>query len=281
MLKHGVTTPQRPHRLVVLGGSGFVGKAITALAHHRGMDVLSLSSHEVDLRQDGAGEKLAHFLKPEDSVVFAAAIDAGSKSGSDSVAQNIAMACAVVDASQRVRFSHLIYLSSDSVYGFETGLINEKTPPNPLTLYGMMHRAREMIVAAECPVPLAVLRLTGIYGEGDSHNAYGPNRFLRDAVEKKTITLFGKGEEKRDHLHVLDAAHCIVESVCHQSHGVLNLASGYSLSFVEVAKHIASQTGATIEYSARRQPISHRHYDVTQLLKSFPHFIPRICTQVR
>ena len=47
---------------------------------------------------------------------------------------------------------------------------------------------------------LAILRPTLIYGAGDPHNGYGPNRFRRLAATGKPIILFGEGEERRDHV---------------------------------------------------------------------------------
>ena len=38
------------------------------------------------------------------------------------------------------------------------------------------------------------LRPTLIYGNGDTHGGYGPNKFLQ--LKNKDIILFGKGEEK-------------------------------------------------------------------------------------
>jgi len=46
-----------------------------------------------------------------------------------------------------------------------------------------MHRTRELMLAAEAKAPLAILRLTAVYGAGDTHNSYGPNRFLRQALK--------------------------------------------------------------------------------------------------
>jgi len=275
MLNHTHPRPTASHRLVILGASGFVGQAVAAQAVQEKINVLPLASRDLDLTAPESAEKLAQILTPRDSVIFAAAIDKGSASGSDIFLKNMAMARHVATALQQIKIQHLTYISSDSVYGFDRGLISEATPPSPTLLYGVMHRAREIILAAEMTAPFAVLRLTGIYGAGDTHNAYGPNRFMREAQEHGKITLFGEGEEMRDHLHVADAARLIVAAAQRASTGTLNLATGTSVSFRTLAEIIAAQTGARIEFAPRRQPITHRHYDITARLAAFPDFVPQ------
>jgi len=271
MLKHLHPNSTPPERLVILGASGFVGKSVATMAAQEKINTLLLSSRDVDLTAAKAVDQLVDLLTPQDSVIFCAAIDKGSSSGSEIFMQNIAMARHVSAALQRIAVKHLIYISSDSVYGFETSLISEKTPPCPASLYGAMHRAREIILATETKVPLAVLRLTGIYGAGDTHNAYGPNRFWREVKEHSKIILFGEGEEMRDHLYVADVAWLILQTTQHGSTGLLNLAAGGSLSFRQVAEMIAAQTGAVIQTAPRRQPITHRHFDITaRLMPSRP-----------
>ena len=275
MLTHRQQTPVAPFRLVILGASGFVGKVLATEAQRQSIPILALGSAQVDLTQPQSVTKLAELLRPSDTVVFAAAIDNGSRSTSDDVVRNILMARHVAQALQQTPVAHLIYLSSESIYGNRAGRISEATPAVPTSLYGAMHQTREVILAAEAGVPLAILRLTGLYGAGDTHNAYGPNRFIRQALAEKTIPLFGGGEELRDHLHVRDAAAMIVQTALRQSTGLLNLASGRSISFLAIAQQIAAVTGAGITHAPRRQAILHRHVDPTERLIAFADLIPQ------
>ena len=67
-----------------------------------------------------------------------------------------------------------------------------------------MHATREAILKNKFSKILCILRPTLIYGIGDSHNGYGPNKFLRLIKKNKNISLFGKGEELRDHVSIND-----------------------------------------------------------------------------
>jgi ADP-L-glycero-D-manno-heptose 6-epimerase len=84
--------------------------------------------------------------------------------------------------------------------------------------------------------------------------------------------LFGNGEETRDHLYVDDAVDLILKTALRGSTGVLNLVTGKSESFRAVADLVAAQAGRPIEIvpSARQNPATHRHFDVTNLLQAFP-----------
>ena len=56
---------------------------------------------------------------------------------------------------------------------------------------------------------ITIVRPTLIYGSSDPHNGYGPNQFIRLAQAKKDLSLFGRGEEKRDHVNVNDVGNII------------------------------------------------------------------------
>src|SRR3546814_11446336 len=64
-----------------------------------------------------------------------------------------------------------------------------------------------------------LLRPTLIYGAEDTHNSYGPNRLRRMARKDARITLFGAGEETRDHISVDDVYRLILLTLRHRSEG--------------------------------------------------------------
>ena len=122
-------------------------------------------------------------------------------------------------------------------------------------------------------IPLAILRPAALYGAGDTHDSYGPNRFLRTAREEGRIALFGEGEEQRDHVFVDDAAALVTAVLERSSTGVLNVATGSAVSFRAVAEAVAGLVdGAAVEGSPRRGPITHRHFDVAATRAAFPTF---------
>jgi UDP-glucose 4-epimerase len=140
-----------------------------------------------------------------------------------------------------------------------------------------MHAARELIFKTEYRGPLAIVRPTLIYGARDPHSGYGPNRFRRQAAKGEPITLFGEGEERRDHIAVEDVARLVARILLHRSTGALNAVTGVSTSFQDVAKMVASQFTPAAEVKGTPRPgprphLLHRFFDITQCHKAFPDF---------
>jgi UDP-glucose 4-epimerase len=271
-LSHAHSDPQKPARVVVLGSGGFLGTHLLAACAVAGLEAAGLSSRDLDLTEASAGPRLAERLRPQDVLVFLAALTPDKGRDSATLMRNLAMCRAVCEATRSVAIAQLVYASSDAVYSFDTALISEETPAVPLDLYGAMHRTRELMLAGEAKAPFAMLRITGLYGAGDTHNSYGPNRFLRQALADGRIPLFGDGEETRDHVHVDDAVDLILRVVSHRSTGLLNVATGKSATFRAVADLIAAVAGRPVEIapSPRQNPATHRHFDTTNLLRAFP-----------
>ena len=271
-LSHAYSHSRKPDRVVVLGSGGFLGRGLVAACGAAGVEVAGLASRDIDLAEASAGARLAERLRPTDVLVFLAALTPDKGRDSGTLMRNLAIARAVCEATRAVGIAQIVYASSDAVYSFATALISEDTPAVPVDLYGAMHRTRELMLAAEANAPVAVLRLTAVYGAGDTHNSYGPNRFVRQAVKDGRIPLFGNGEETRDHLYADDAVDLILKVVSYGSTGVLNLATGASATFRAVAEMVAAHAGRPVEIapSPRQSPVTHRHFDITNLLRAFP-----------
>jgi UDP-glucose 4-epimerase len=272
MLQHQSEAGVKPGRVVVIGAGGFVGGAVVRKLRGAGMPVLGLTRKELDLVAPGATEKFAELLEAGDSVVFVSAI-APARTAAVLV-QNLTMAVSVLDALARRDVAHLIYISSDAVYADDANPVTERSACQPSSVHGMMHAARELVLKVQVKTPLAILRPSLLYGAADPHNGYGPNRFLRQAMKGETITLFGDGEEQRDHVHIDDVADLVALVASHRSTGILNIATGVSISFRQVAEMAVALATPRVEIKGtpRLNPITHRHFDIADCLKAFPKF---------
>lgn len=273
MIKH-LNQQKNPERVVILGGTGVIGQALQERLSHLHIPYLSLGSAELDLSQNSSVEKLVSTLQPSDTVVFLSTITPNRGRGIEAFCRNIQFAENFCKALEKVTPSHVIYLSSDTVYSLDRGLISEESPLDPENLFGAMHLAREYMIKESSKAPTAMLRSTLVYSANDTHNSYGPNRMRRQAQNEGKIPLFGGGEERRDHIFVEDLATIIGLVVLNKSEGVLNLATGVSTSYRELAEKTASLFDTPVEIvpSERKNPITHRHFDVSQIFKSFPSF---------
>lgn len=272
MLEHLSQSPQKPARAVVIGAGGFVGGAIARQLAKEQVPVLAITRKEIDLLQPEAGKALAAVVRGDDAVIFVSAL--APARNSVALMQNLTMAQEVIAALAERPVAHLVYISSDSVYADDANPVTEKSCCQPSTMHGMMHAARELMLKSEVKAPLAILRPSLLYGANDPHNGYGPNRFRRLAAKDEPITLFGEGEESRDHVYIEDVARLAALTVMRRSRGVLNVATGVSTSFRDVAEMVVAlaKNPAPIRGTPRQNPITHRHFDITECLKAFPQF---------
>lgn len=272
MLEHLHAEPKKPVRVVVIGAGGFVGGAVTQQLMRDGVPVQPLTRKDVDLLQDGAAARLAARLDPDDSVVFVSALAPARNTAM--LLQNLRMAEAVGQALSSRPAAHVVYISSDAVYADDANPVTERSCCQPSSLHGMMHAARELMLKNDVKAPLAVVRPSLLYGARDPHNGYGPNRFRRLAEKGETITLFGEGEEQRDHIDIDDVARLVSRVLNHRSCGILNIATGVSTSFRGIAEKVVSLAGKPVEIrgTPRQNPVTHRHFDITDCLKAFPQF---------
>lgn len=274
MLKHHNNDARDPSRVVVLGSNGFVGRKLVDHLNAKKTPVVALGRDRVDLTADNAADRIAAEVRPDDTLVFLAALTPDKGRGVAPFLDNLRMAAAVCQAIESMPPAHVVYISSDAVYPFRAGLVDEATCAEPVDLYAAMHIARELMIKQTGKIPVAILRPTLIFGPTDTHNSYGPNRLRRMARKDGRITLFGEGEETRDHIYIDDVVALIDLVIYHRSTGLLNLASGKSVAFSDLARMVAQLFPSTIEikWAPRQNPVTHRAFDITALLRAFPAF---------
>jgi len=262
--------------VVVLGSRGFVGSKLSKLLRDQGISVKEISAKDIDLTVRASSARLAEELKADDHLVFVSALTPDKGRDALTLMRNLEMAITVIEALSKQPVKHLTYIGSDAAYTDSASLVDEDTPCDPGSFHGIMHISREKLLSEACTrlkIPLCRTRPCALFGAGDTHNSYGPNRFVRTARAEKKITLGGNGEEKRDHLFVDDFCRIVSECIQHSAEGVINVATGRSISFREVAEKIAAlKEGITIQNTERTNPITHRHFDTVRLSKTFPTF---------
>ena len=176
------------------------------------------------------------------------------------------------------KISNIIYISSDAVYEDSMSLISENNNITSSNMHAKMHNKREEILINYCKINdlgLTILRPTLVYGPGDTHNGYGPNQFIRDINNNKDILLYGKGEEKRDHIFIDDVIQVIVDAINNKICGNFTIATGKVFSFYDIAKIICDSKGISknrIKYKKRDGPMPHngyRAFNISELRNKF------------
>ena len=275
MLKHNLEYPVIPPRVVVMGAGGFIGSSLVKFLLKKDILHVALTSSDVNLLDAEAANKLIDIIQPEDTLVVISAI--APCKDNQMLLKNIAMMVPVCEAIEKSPPNHVIYISSDAVYADDTRPLAENSCAEPASLHGVMHLAREVMLKQVCGMPLTVLRPSLIYGAGDTHNGYGPNQFYRLAIEGKSIVLFGEGEEQRDHVHIDDVIEILNLVITHKCSGVLNVATGTTTSFRDIAQMVSAHFNSQIpiKTTPRKGAMPHggyRPFDIAACENAFPGF---------
>lgn len=261
---------------VVIIGKGFIAEAVEQLLLKKKINVLSFTSKTLNLLKTSSQDKLKKIVKNKDCVLFSSAI-APVKSY-DMLVANLQMLHNFCLGISENSVSKIIYLSSDAVYSDTYKKINEKSETNPESLHGFMHLLRENYLKSKFKNKICIIRPTLVYGYKDPHNGYGPNKFVREIKKKNTISIYGKGEERRDHIYLNDLANLISNLIINNHKGIFNFATGRVISFLSMAKKISSINKSKltkIVYMRRSGPMPHngyRAFDISKLKKNFINF---------
>jgi UDP-glucose 4-epimerase len=262
-------------RAVVLGHTGFLGRRVLDELRQRGEDAVGHSSATVDLRRFESLSVLDEALSPATSVFFASALTPDRGATLDTLSANMAMVVNVARYLETHPVRVCVYLSSDAVYPMTPAAVTEQSPVEPAAFYALAKYTGERVlqrIAETKNLRLVILRVTGVYGPGDTHGSYGPNLFVRSIAKERALRMFGGGEETRDHLYVDDVARIAVDLAASDVSGIFNVATGESRTFASIAEDLRGMApdGFKLESLPRRAPITHRRFDVSRLREALP-----------
>jgi nucleoside-diphosphate-sugar epimerase len=259
------------NRVVILGANSFIGKAITKKFISQNIKPVLVTRKNADLEKKQSFNKLKKILKKDDTIIFIAAV--APVKNIEMLNQNLLICKNIIESLKIKKPNHVIYLSSDAVYSDSKNKINEKSETTPESFHGFMHLIRENMLK-ELNCKKTFVRPTLVYGSDDPHNGYGPNKFIRCAQNNEEIFLFGKGEERRDHIHVDNVADIVSTVAIKKIDGIINAVSGNVTSFNEIAKNLKKiYPNLVIKNLKRNGPMPHngyRAFDNKLLKKYFP-----------
>jgi len=219
-------------RVLVVGGSGYIGGGVVDLLLEGGHDVRvfdALLYEEVyrkpvpftfgDVRDADA---LAPHLRWAECVIWLAALV-----GDGACALNPDVAETINHESVRWLSQNydgrIIFMSTCSVYGAQDTELDETSPTNPLSIYAVTKLEAEAELAKKNAI---VFRLGTVFGVGDLYSRIRldlvVNVLVVRACTEGKVRVFG-GAQFRPLLHVKDAAHAVVENIATPHRGVYNL----------------------------------------------------------
>ena len=247
-------------RVVIIGSSGIISKNLQNKLKNNRINHLVIGSKKINLLKPKLFISLRKKIKKNDTIVFIAA-EAPVKN-EKMLINNLIMSSTLVTALKNKILRQFIYVSSDAVYADSKKKINEKSLKAPDSFHGLMHLSREKTFQSYFSKNLLILRPTLIYGKEDTHLGYGPNKFLSLALQKLPLSIFGNGEEKRDHVYIDYLIDIFFKCINRKASGTLNLVSGQVSSFRYIAETIQKKLNikSKIIRIKRSGPMPHNGY---------------------
>ena len=278
--------------ILVTGGAGFIGshsvEQLLALgARVRVLDNFSSGKRE-NLPQDPRLEVVAGDIR--DAAVVTAAlqdithvlhlaaqvsVQASVDDPVTSAANNITGYLNVLDGARRAGVKRFVYASSAAVYGVPARLpLDETAPTGPISPYGLEKSIDDQYGAL----------YAGLYGMAPLgmryFNVFGPRQdpgspysgvisiFVDRLRSGKGLTVFGDGLQTRDFIYVGDVARANVAALTGSGTGTCNVATGRTVTLLELIDALAFVAGATTQVSfapARSGDIRHSAADNARL----------------
>jgi dTDP-glucose 4,6-dehydratase len=252
--------------ILVTGGAGFIGSHFIrmVLRRHPSTRVVNLDKltyagnldnlHDVqddpryefilgDIRDKALVRRA--FASVQGVVHFAAEthVDRSIYDAGEFVLSNVHGTYTLLDALRAFpAVEFFIHVSTDEVYGSRTGRAARETDPlQPSSPYAATKAAGDHLARAyhvTYGLPTIVLRPSNTFGPGQFPEKLIP-LFLTNALEGKTIPLFGDGLNVRDWLYVEDHCRAVEAAILKGRHGsVYNVGSGVELTNIDVARRI-------------------------------------------
>ncbi len=200
-------------KVLVTGGSGFIGSHVAEALSEAGHEVTVLDRHRSPyLRQDQAfvqadiqdREQMREAVAGHEAVYHLAGIahlDIGLEAPIETVEQNVLGTVIALDAARLAGVRRFVYASS--VYVYSEGGSFYRCSKQAAELYVEEYQRRHGL-------DFTILRFGTVYGpRADRHNSV--RRYLRQALRDRRIVAAGTGDEIREYVHVRDAARSSVQ----------------------------------------------------------------------
>ena len=235
--------------ITVTGASGSLGKAICKKLHAAGYSVTGIyrttPSEQVQWNIALMQVNSTYFeqlLSTTEVLIHAAAEIPGNNYNDEecyNINQNLDRI--VYDIAQKVGLPEVIFISSTSVYGFDSELKTESSKLNPTSLYSIGKVMSEKLFLSLQAKKNIILRINAPYNPEDMKDTV-LRKFIKSALAGEDIFYFGSGSRKQDFTYVHDIADFILQIVGYKERlkEIYNISGANPITMKNLAELIVS-----------------------------------------
>ena len=236
-------------KLLIFGGSGFVGGNLVMTACKRNWEVSIADNRPipqaewwlVNILDREMVDKVIEDVKPTAVVNVAAVADIDQAEREQELADKVNVEGArYIAESCAKRGIRLVFFSSDAVFDGQGGLYDEEDIPNPINYYGRTKAEAEKAVLQACP-SAAIIRISLVLGfpvtSGNSFFANLESK-LREGRE-----IFCPTDEVRTPVDVTTLSECVLELCENDFSGLIHIGATDSLNRYELTRKITRRMG--------------------------------------
>lgn len=192
----------------------------------------------------------------------------------------------MLDASVKNNVERFILASSNAPMGAGTPPMREDSAPAPLSPYGASKLACEGYCCAfhgTYALKTLVLRFSNLYGMRSLHKNSVIAKFIKDAMTKGVLTVYGDGSQTRDFLHVDDLCRAVLSVV--EMDGdkgpwgeTINLGTGRETPIIELARLVKEFFGGAVDivFEPERSGELRRNFSDIGKARSLLGFTPKM-----
>jgi len=128
----------------------------------------------------------------------------------------------ILEGARAHNVKRFVFASSGAPAGEVEPPIHEELPPHPVSPYGASKLAGEGYCSAyfkSFGIETVVLRFSNVYGPGSIHKSSVVAKFIKQALNKETLLIYGDGTQTRDFIYIDDLINALVLSAMKEDVG--------------------------------------------------------------
>lgn len=219
-------------QFTILGSKGFIGSHLIKKLNDNGITHNSI-------------DKIESYKRNFGNVIYSIGLTADFRERPfDTVEAHV---CELHKFLKNAKFDSFLYLSSTRIYSMNTQeeMPLTVTPSNFSDLYNISKIMGEALCFATNKPNIRIARLSNVIGNNFTSSDF-LTTLIRDAIQKKSITLYTSLQSEKDYIFVEDVVDLLLKIALYGKHRVYNIASGTNTKTETIVNEISRLTHCKI-----------------------------------